>query len=142
MFCLFVISYGGGVGLSPPLGIALATPTAVFIPLIISPNIAQPTLCPLILGGSKAVIGSQQVPYIYEDRTSKEQMFSALTKIYFMGKEERKKIGLLGREYVLKNYNYESFSQKWVSLMDKIVKDQGSWDKRKNYCGIRFMEVA
>ena len=36
-----------------------------------------------IFPSSKAVIGSQEVPYIYEDRISKESFMAALDKMYF-----------------------------------------------------------
>ena len=39
---------------------------------------------------SKALIGSQQVPYIYEDRISEEDFIDALTKIYEMSDEQEK----------------------------------------------------
>ena len=91
---------------------------------------------------SKAVIGSQEVPYIYEDRTSQEQFHSALSKIYNMTPEGRRTMGLKGREHVEKNYNFKDFGDKWVKLMLEIHEKQGSWDTRKNYNGIRFKEVA
>ena len=91
---------------------------------------------------SKAIIGSQQVPYIYEDRISKEHFFSALTKIYFMSSEARRELGMKGRQHVLENYNFETFNQKWVILMDDIIEKHGSWDNRKEYNGIYFGEVA
>ncbi len=91
---------------------------------------------------SKAIIGSQQVPYIYEDRTSKEQFFSAMSKMVAMGKKERKKMGLKGREHVLNNYNFDNFKKIWVDYMLKVYDESGSWETRKNYNGIRFKEVA
>ena len=91
---------------------------------------------------SKAIIGSQNVPYIYEDRTSKEQFLSALDKMYALGKEGRKKMGLKGREHVVKNYNFDNFSKQWVDYMLDIHAKEGSWDTRVGYSGIRFKEVA
>ena len=41
---------------------------------------------------SKSIIGSQQVPYIYEDRISKKSFFAALDKMYFGGEEYRKNL--------------------------------------------------
>ena len=58
---------------------------------------------------SKSIIGSQQVPYIYEDRISKEQVFSALDKMYALSKEDRHELGLNGSEHVKNNYNFEFF---------------------------------
>ena len=85
---------------------------------------------------TKSVIGSQAVPYIYEDRVDKAQFHSALSKIYKMGKEERRKLGTLGREHVEKNYNFNKLQEKWVEIIDKIIK------KEESYNGIRFKEVA
>ncbi len=82
---------------------------------------------------SKAIIGSQQVPYIYEDRISEEDFIDALTKIYEMSKEERKNLGSLGREHVLKNYSFEDYQNNWVEFMDRVHKKHGSWENRKNY---------
>ncbi len=39
---------------------------------------------------AKAVIGSQAVPFIYEDRVSEVQIVDALTELYQMSKEDRK----------------------------------------------------
>ncbi len=91
---------------------------------------------------SKAIIGSQQVPYIYEDRTDKKQFHSALSKIYKMGKENRDKMGLEGREHVSSHYSFEEFQKKWVDLMDSVYEKNKSWKQREIYNGITFKEVA
>jgi glycosyltransferase involved in cell wall biosynthesis len=91
---------------------------------------------------SKSIIGSQDVPYIYEDRTNKEQFMNALSKIYNMTPEARRQMGTKGRIHVLKNYNFENFNTKWVELMDKVTEKCGSWDDRIGYNGIYFGEVA
>ena len=91
---------------------------------------------------SKAVIGSQDVPYIYEDRLSEGQVVSALEKMFVMTSEERKELGMKGREHVMKNYNFETFNKQWVDIMTEIHEQEGSWETRTNYNGIRFLEVA
>jgi glycosyltransferase involved in cell wall biosynthesis len=91
---------------------------------------------------SKAVIGSQDVPYIYEDRLSEGQVVSALEKMFVMTPEERKELGMKGREHVMKNYNFETFNKQWVDIMTEIHEQEGSWETRTNYNGIRFLEVA
>ena len=91
---------------------------------------------------SKAVIGSQDVPYIYEDRLSEAQVVNAFKKILALGKEGRKEMGLKGREHVMKNYNFETFNKQWVDIMTELYEEHGSWDTRTNYQGIRFLEVA
>ncbi len=91
---------------------------------------------------SKSIIGSQQVPYIYEDRTNKDQFISALNKIYNMSPESRRTMGMKGRDHVLKNYNFETFNKQWINLMDSVIEKHGSWEERKDYNGIYFGEVA
>jgi hypothetical protein len=51
-------------------------------------------------------------------------------------------MGLQGREHVETNYNFENFGKTWVSFIDEIHEKEGSWENRRNYSGIRFMEVA
>ena len=91
---------------------------------------------------SKAIIGSQQVPYIYEDRLNKEDFLAALDKMYDMGQDERLEMGQRGSQYVIKNYNFKEFQAKWVDLMLKLHEKEGSWETRKNYSTITFKEVA
>ena len=91
---------------------------------------------------SKAVIGSQDVPYIYEDRLSEGQVVSALEKMFIMTTEERRELGMKGREHVMKNYNFETFNKQWVDIMTEIHEQEGSWETRRNYNGIHFLEVA
>jgi len=80
---------------------------------------------------SKAIIGSQQVPYIYEDRISKEDFLNSLLEMYNKTKEERKELGKLGQEHVRKNYNFETFGKQWVDLMTNVYEKYGSWETRK-----------
>jgi glycosyltransferase involved in cell wall biosynthesis len=91
---------------------------------------------------SKSIIGSQEVPYIYEDRINKEQFFSALDKMVALGDKGRRTMGLKGREHVLRNYNFETFNKQWVDLMTDIHDNMGSWETRNHNSGIRFKEVA
>ena len=91
---------------------------------------------------SKCIIGSQDVPYIYEDRASKEDFFSALHKMYNMSPEEREELGAKGIAHVNKNYNFEDFKKKWIELMDKIVEERGSWETRKGYKPWEIKEIA
>ena len=91
---------------------------------------------------SKSVIGSQDVPYIYEDRIDKGQFLSALSKIYYCSAEARREMGLKGIEHVKNNYSFEDYGKSWIKFMDEVIEENGSWETRKNYSGIRFMEVA
>lgn len=90
---------------------------------------------------SKAIIGSQDVPYIYEDRIAKEDFLAALHKMYNMTPQERAEIGKAGRAHVEKNYNFENFCSSWVKLMDDTHEKHGSWENRKNHQPWKLTEV-
>jgi len=93
---------------------------------------------------SKSVIGSQDVPYIYEDRIGKEQFIAALKTIYEMTPAARSKLGLAGREHALKNYNFQVYADRWVRLLEEAHERYGSWNHpqgRKNYKGWEHAEL-
>ena len=95
-----------------------------------------------ITPSSKAIIGSQEVPYIYEDRISKEDFLGAMRHMYNLTSEQRDALGKLGRAHVEKNYNFADFKKRWVDIMLKVHEESGSWDTRKNYKGWIMKEVA
>jgi glycosyltransferase involved in cell wall biosynthesis len=82
---------------------------------------------------SKAIIGSQDVPYIYEDRLNKEEFLEALTKLYEMDPTERAALGQAARQWTQKEFNFETFTRRWDELFTHIYEDMGSWEDRKNY---------
>lgn len=90
---------------------------------------------------SKAIIGSQEIPFIYEDRLSEEVVVDALKKMHNMSKEERAKLGKAGREHVLKNYSPEKYAKEWEELFDQVIERHGSWDTRKGYKAWELIEV-
>ena len=82
---------------------------------------------------SKAIIGSQEIPWIYEDRLNGDDVVDAMQKMVEMSKKDREALGKAGREHVLKNYNFETFEKTWVDFIDNVMKENGSWGDRKNY---------
>ncbi len=90
---------------------------------------------------SKAIIGSQEVPYIYEDRVSKEDFIAALEKMYNMPKEERAELGKKGRQHVLDNYGFKSYVEQWDKELTRTVEKNGSWSTR-NYKGWELTEIV
>jgi len=90
---------------------------------------------------AKAIIGSQDVPYIYEDRLNKEVFIDALEKFYNLSPEARAEMGRLGCEHVTKNYNFDTFIKEWDELLVKVHNSCGSWGNRKNYTPYEFKEI-
>jgi glycosyltransferase involved in cell wall biosynthesis len=91
---------------------------------------------------SKAVIGSQDIPYIYEDRLNEQDFVDALEQMYKSPKKKYQTMGKKGRAHLQKNYNFEEFGAKWDELLTQIYKKNGSWDSRKNYQTWTLKEVV
>ena len=89
---------------------------------------------------SRAIIGSQEIPFIYEDRVNKNDFIDAMLEIYNMSEEERNELGRKGKEHVMKNYNFMHYGQKWDNLFQYIVKEYGSWPNKK-YTRWKLSEV-
>ena len=79
------------------------------------------------------MIGSQSVPYIYEDRINKDDFINALEKIHKMSKKDRAALGKKCRQNVEKRFNFKDFQKRWVDVMLEVHEKFGSWDTRKNY---------
>ena len=58
---------------------------------------------------SKTVIGSLQVPYIYEDRISQSDFDKVLTKTLSLPSKKYRQMSAAGRRHVSKSYNFEKF---------------------------------
>ena len=80
---------------------------------------------------SKAIIGSQEVPWIYEDRISGSDLVDAMVKIYEMSEEERLELGRKGRQHVLNNYSMINYITLWKNILTEVYENGGSWDNRK-----------
>lgn len=85
--------------------------------------------------------GSQQIPYIIEDRIIKEDFVNALVKFYEMTPEEREELGRKGRNHALTNYGFKEFGEKWVKLMTDVYEECGSWSSRKNYKSLTCKKI-
>ena len=91
---------------------------------------------------SRAVIGSLQVPYIYEDRINKDDFINVMKKAIKVSSKSYKKMSDGGINHVKQNYNFENYEKQWVSVIDEIIEREGSWDNRKNYKRWHLLEVA
>lgn len=76
---------------------------------------------------SRACVGSQQVPYIYDDRFDSKQVAAALVSMYKMGRAKRKELGLRARSWALENFNIASMIDSWdKTLSSQIEKHRTS----------------
>tara|TARA_R100000808_G_C2136227_1_gene144564 strand:+ start:158 stop:1441 length:1284 start_codon:yes stop_codon:yes gene_type:complete len=91
---------------------------------------------------SKSVIGSLQVPYIYEDRISQDDFNRVMKMALRVNDKKYKEMSRRGIKHIKENYSFEKFQSNWVELMDEIVAKHGSWDTRKLYKRWHLKEVA
>jgi len=73
---------------------------------------------------SKAIIGSQEIPWIYEDRLDGKDVVAAMKKMYEMSPEDRKNLGLLGKQHAEKNYGFKLFRERWQNLVEEVMKSK------------------
>ncbi len=91
---------------------------------------------------SKVIIGSLQVPYIYEDRISQADFEKTMNKALKLSKPKYNKMAAAGQKHIKENFSFEIFEKQWVQLFDRVVEESGSWETRKNYKRWHLMEVA
>ena len=91
---------------------------------------------------SKAIIGSLQVPYIYEDRISQKDFTDTLKKALKITPARYEKMSKLGIEHVKNHYSFQKFTTSWINLMDEIIEKHGAWEDRKLYKRWHLLEVA
>jgi glycosyltransferase involved in cell wall biosynthesis len=76
----------------------------------------------------KSLVGSQQVPFIYEDYCSPEKTANAIMKLYEMPTEERKSLGKKARDYVMSEFGHQKTIDDWHETLLSLVE---SWNKKK-----------
>ncbi len=69
----------------------------------------------------KTLVGSQAVPYIYEDYADTEDVSNAILKLATTSEEERKNIGSKAREYALSEFGYQKTIDAWDESLDNIL---------------------
>lgn len=70
---------------------------------------------------ARVLVGSQNVPYIYEDHVNNSDVANALMKMYNLGAERRRELGQTARDYAHTHFNIDDTISKWDrTLMDTI----------------------
>lgn len=66
-------------------------------------------------------VGSQSVPYIYDDRVNDDDVAAALEKLFRMGPAARQKIGLEAREWAKEKFSMDVMLSGWKSGLEKAI---------------------
>lgn len=67
------------------------------------------------------LVGSQQVPYIYDDNVSNQQGGRALTTVFKMGRKGRKELGLKAREWATRNFAMAGMVESWDNTLQETI---------------------
>ncbi len=71
----------------------------------------------------RSLVGSQAVPYIYEDYVSPETTSDAILKLYEMTADEREALGNKARDYVKSEFDLKKTINDWHTTLSKMVND-------------------
>lgn len=84
----------------------------------------------------QSLVGSQAVPYIYEDYAHPEKIANAIYEMYSMSKEKRDKLGQKAREYVLSEFSLQKTIDEWDRTLLKLVEEHKENPKPRWTCEI------
>jgi glycosyltransferase involved in cell wall biosynthesis len=80
----------------------------------------------------QSLVGSQTVPYIYEDYASTDDIASAFLKLYEMSPAERKKLGEKARNYALSEFSFDKTVELWNDTLKDTLENWKSTYNRVN----------
>lgn len=66
-----------------------------------------------VFPAARNLVGSQQVPYIYDDRVNDQHVADALEKVFRMGRVARRELGLQAREWATKAFSMDGMIGGW-----------------------------
>lgn len=84
----------------------------------------------------KCLVGSQFVPYIYEDYVSHKTISSAFMKMYEMGPERRHELGLKAHDYACSEFNLSKMIDDWDRTMSDTI---DNWRSRYSRWEVRSL---
>jgi len=84
----------------------------------------------------KTLVGSQSVPYIYEDYTSCETISEKIFQMHQLGKEGRKELSKKVKKYVASEFSYQETVDKFDKLIEETIKN---W--KSKYTRYEMLEI-
>ena len=72
---------------------------------------------------TRSLVGSQNVPYIYEDYVSVDDTATAIYDLYSMGKEKRQELGNKAKAYVESEFKLQNTIDLWHDSLYNLVQD-------------------
>lgn len=76
---------------------------------------------------ARNLVGSQSVPYIYDDRVSDQQVADALEKVFRMGRSARRRLGLEAREWARQHFGMDRLRDGWIDGIESAIRYHASF---------------
>ena len=73
-----------------------------------------------VFPATRSCTGSQQIPYIYDDRVAHEDVVEALLSMHRMGREKRKALGVKASKWARTMFDMDTMIQGW----DRVIQEQ------------------
>lgn len=86
------------------------------------------------------VVGSQSVPYIYDDRANNEDVASALERLFRMGRKARKKLGLEARDWAIKEFRMDRLRDEFDKVISKTIEGHAA-DRRGTIGSVHLASI-
>jgi glycosyltransferase involved in cell wall biosynthesis len=78
-----------------------------------------------VFSASRSCTGSQQIPYIYDDRVHHDDVVRALERLYEMGRTRRRALGAAAREWATTRFDLTKMVQSWdLAIGEQVGKFQ------------------
>lgn len=74
-----------------------------------------------VFSASRSCTGSQQIPFIYDDKVNHDDVVRGLKILYDMGRQGRKELGLKARAWVSQNFSLEKMIADWDGMLQSQI---------------------
>lgn len=74
-----------------------------------------------VFPASRSCTGSQQIPYIYDDRVSHDDTVNALRSLYDLGRSMRKELGRQGREWAMETFSWNNLQTAFIDVIEQAI---------------------
>ncbi len=92
-----------------------------------------------VFPATRNMVGSQSVPYIYDDRVNNDDVATAIEKVFKMGPVARQKLGLEAREWATQTFGMDGMVKGWREGLESAISQHGS--KRGTMGSIRLAAI-
>lgn len=89
-----------------------------------------------VFPAARNLVGSQTVPYIYDDRVNDQDVAAALEKVYRMSPGSRRKMGEQARDWVQEKFSMGQMITGWQTVFDRAIKNFNEKSRGSIHLGV------